>query len=1315
MAGRIHELLIRINGQLDQSIMKSLANMKNALKNLDTQKNINQVSNHAVAFKLLRDASQKAMGQMSQSRKTIAQLNAEMEGNRRISEQINQQYNESKNRTDSLKSQRDNLKNQKLTLQTQLKGLQEAGINKQSEAYKNLREQIRATNDQIRSLNNAYRASSAETRQFAQANRLAQTELQSMYNEIQRQQSALNRLQTEQSDRSSRMSEHQRYMRESGYSGNFDSQSRRIERDRVRRESYDNARSRMTERYQKVQDSYDNFQQAQGFADTILSPFKKSLDVAMDFEVATSRTQAIMSGGGEVVDMSKIVSMAKKLGAETNFTASQAMDSAYYAAIAGWNEQQILAAMPTSLDLANAGGIGIDRAMDIISDEMTAYGLDTKNESVVRKFADQFGYTITKANTNAEDLHLAASYIAPVANSVAASNEEAMAMIAMAANAGIKGSKAGTSIRTGLLAFGTSTQSSEELAQELGISVSDATKMQLEAQAAMNKAIDPAKLAEIESMQDGQSKVFAKLKAFSQGIKDMSPEEQSALIAEVFKKNAYSGMATIVKAFQNTDENGISEIEKFVEGLKNSEGTAAAISKNMTNNLRGDITILESTMESLSQNIGEAILPAMRKLIQAITPILAGISKFALENQELVKTLAIIAAGISGIIIAGAGLALLGNVFLFAVSGLQTFYAGLKMLPSIISVAISGIRMIPIYLMAANAQMLNLLRSTMLMATGGVKSLIAGFQSIPIVARSVISSISMIPMYLSSILVGMKSLATVEGLKGLVMGARAIAVNFVTASVSMLPIIAGAALLAGAAYVIISNWSIISPFLSRIFDGLKEKLSASFNIISEQFEHIGNLFSRIGDSSGFETFSATVIAVFTGIISFIAGSIASIVSMIANLFASLENITAGVGDFFNSLMNLDLNGMIDAGKRIAHGIIDGFKAVFVEGIGGIISSAIDSVNFGTTVFDRVTSMWNAPQVESTAQGMRAANESYHGGFGGSGGNFDVPPIDSTAQKAISSVQEVNDIAQQAHSSVSVIDTTAQQAVSNVQAVESTAQQATSNVQNVATTVQTIDTATQQTSTNMQAFDTSMQQTSTVMQNFDTSMQQTSANLQFFDTSMQTTSTNFTLLDTVTQSTSTNMQLFDQTTQLTSNNMNLLGASSQMTSSSIMNMSTSADQVTSAFASKAAEISAIQINAPTISIPAGGVPIAHNALGGIYNRGSFLTTFAEKSPEAAIPIDGSQRAQDLWIQTGQLLGLLPNENTLDGGSFNPLQPSGVFNSESQISNANPVFNLSINVTGNSDQSMVDQISTSMRESFEDMWRNFQYERERVAFS
>ena len=59
---------------------------------------------------------------------------------------------------------------------------------------------------------------------------------------------------------------------------------------------------------------------------------------------------------------------------------------------------------------------------------------------------------------------------------------------------------------------------------------------------------------------------------------------------------------------------------------------------------------------------------------------------------------------------------------------------------------------------------------------------------------------------------------------------------------------------------------------------------------------------------------------------------------------------------------------------------------------------------------------------------------------------------------------------------------------------------------------------------------------------------------------------------------------------------------------------------------------------------GGQDVSHNADGGIYRKGAFLTTFAEESPEAAIPLDGSRRAVSLWQQAGQMLGMLP-----EGGS------------------------------------------------------------------
>lgn len=73
-----------------------------------------------------------------------------------------------------------------------------------------------------------------------------------------------------------------------------------------------------------------------------------------------------------------------------------------------------------------------------------------------------------------------------------------------------------------------------------------------------------------------------------------------------------------------------------------------------------------------------------------------------------------------------------------------------------------------------------------------------------------------------------------------------------------------------------------------------------------------------------------------------------------------------------------------------------------------------------------------------------------------------------------------------------------------------------------------------------------------------------------------------------------------------------------------------------------------VNIVKNSIGGSILPVSHNAQGGIYSQGAFLTSFAEDSPEAAIPIDGSQRARGLWAETGRRLGLMPSTRS-GGGS------------------------------------------------------------------
>jgi len=106
---------------------------------------------------------------------------------------------------------------------------------------------------------------------------------------------------------------------------------------------------------------------------------------------------------------------------------------------------------------------------------------------------------------------------------------------------------------------------------------------------------------------------------------------------------------------------------------------------------------------------------------------------------------------------------------------------------------------------------------------------------------------------------------------------------------------------------------------------------------------------------------------------------------------------------------------------------------------------------------------------------------------------------------------------------------------------------------------------------------------------------------------------------------------------------------------------------------------------------GGDDVSHNAKGGIYNKGAFLTTFAEDSPEAAIPLDGSRRAASLWQQTGEMMGLT-------GGN-----------------NMNVNLSIPVTINGNADAGTVNQIQQSIDSAVERALARIQHQRGRVSYA
>lgn len=112
--------------------------------------------------------------------------------------------------------------------------------------------------------------------------------------------------------------------------------------------------------------------------------------------------------------------------------------------------------------------------------------------------------------------------------------------------------------------------------------------------------------------------------------------------------------------------------------------------------------------------------------------------------------------------------------------------------------------------------------------------------------------------------------------------------------------------------------------------------------------------------------------------------------------------------------------------------------------------------------------------------------------------------------------------------------------------------------------------------------------------------------------------------------------------------------------------------------------------------AAGVDISANALGGIYKQGAFLTTFAERSAEAAIPIDGSARAVSLWRQTGAMLGLMPEQAATMAMTQAPppMQSPTVAAMPPTGGGVNITFNPTIHIDGAADAGVVEQLRAEL---------------------
>lgn len=370
----------------------------------------------------------------------------------------------------------------------------------------------------------------------------------------------------------------------------------------------------------------------------IADAYMECVDIAGDFEEGMSNVEAL--SGATADEMALLAEKAKELGATTKYTAQESADAMGYMAMAGWNAQEMLAGMDGVINLAAASGEDLAMVSDIVTDNLTAFGLTAADTA---HFADVLAAAATSSNTNVSIMGETFKQSASIAGALGYTIEDVAVAVGLMANSGVKGSIAGTALKNtfnGLLEGVTLTAS----------------------------AFGEYDYTAIKA--DGTMKSFSEtIDELRDCFEQMTEAERVNNAMALAGQRGYNGLLAILNA---TDE----DYASLTDSINNCTGAAKRMADIKMDNLNGDLELMNGAWEALQNTIGEQFIPEMRTLYQLGEDIGDSLNEFVQEHPALMKALAafvaIVAVATSGVLAFGAAVKLAAALklgALFAAAG----------------------------------------------------------------------------------------------------------------------------------------------------------------------------------------------------------------------------------------------------------------------------------------------------------------------------------------------------------------------------------------------------------------------------------------------------------------------------------------------------------------------------------------------------------------------------------------------------------------------------------------------------------------------
>ena len=668
-----------------------------------------------------------------------------------------------------------------------------------------------------------------------------------------------------------------------------------------------------------------------------------AVSTAANFEASMSQVQATMGitkdamstvNGESVNTMDTLSALAKKMGSETAFSASECAEALNYLALAGYDTQQMCDTLPTVLNLAAAGGIDLASASDMVTDAMSALGMGVDEAGTM---VDQMAKTASTTNTSVAQLGEGILTIGATAKTVKGGTAELNTALGILANNGIKGAEGGTHLRNVILSLQNPTDKAAACMERLGLDVYDS-------EGNMRSLNDI--LGDLNTSMDG-----------------MTAAEKSNIIGQIFNKTDLSSVNALLANTGTT-------WDELQQSIIDSGGAAQQMADTQLDNLQGQITILKSALEGLAISFGELLLPAIKMIVGWVQQFVDWLNGMDEGTKKVITTVALLAAALGPVLIViGKVVSAVGTIMTIVpkvagvINTVKTAFAALNttMLANPIFLIIAAITALVaafIYLWNTNEDFrqfwINLWENVKEVAIAvweAIKNFFsAAWEAISSTAQAVWNGIK---DFFSGLWEGIKAIfsTVVEVIKTIITTYFNIYKTIITTVLNAIKTVF-TTVWNGIKTVVTTVVTAIQTFITTAWNAIKNTVTTVLNAIKTVITTVWNAI-KSAVTSVVNGIKSTITSVWNGIKSMVSSVVNSIKNTVTTVFnniwsgikGTMGKIVSSIKEGFNNAISFITSlpsKALQWGKDMIMGIVNGIKSC-IGAVGDAVSSVANKI------------------------------------------------------------------------------------------------------------------------------------------------------------------------------------------------------------------------------------------------------------------------------------------------------------------------------------------------------------------------------------